>query len=110
MRHPHAITFADLKDIDDQKKRVRDNTAQFVAGRSANNVPRLAGARGTGKSSLWRRCSRNSSRRGLRLIEVNKPTSCDLPEIVDLVADGQEHFIVFCDDLSFEASERATRH
>ena len=51
MRHPHSIRFADLKDIDEQKRRLRENTAQFVAGRPANNVL-LTGARGTGKSSL----------------------------------------------------------
>ena len=104
VRHPHAIRFADLKDIDDQKKRVRDNTAQFVAGRPANNVL-LTGARGTGKSSLVKAALSEFSRRGLRLIEVDKTDLVDLPDIVDLVADRKERFIVFCDDLSFEASE-----
>jgi hypothetical protein len=104
VRHPHAISFADLKDIDDQKKRVRDNTAQFVAGRPANNVL-LTGARGTGKSSLVKAALAEFSRRGLRLIEVDKSDLVDLPDIVDLVADRRERFIVFCDDLSFEASE-----
>ncbi len=104
VRHPHAITFASLLDIDDQKKRVRDNTAQFVAGRPANNVL-LTGARGTGKSSLVKAALSEFSRRGLRLIEVDKTDLVDLPDIVDLVADRKERFIVFCDDLSFEASE-----
>ena len=104
VRHPHAIAFADLKDIDEQKKRVRENTAQFVAGRPANNVL-LTGARGTGKSSLVKAALNEFSKKGLRLIEVDKADLVDLPDIVDLVADRRERFIVFCDDLSFEASD-----
>jgi hypothetical protein len=104
VRHPHAIAFSDLKDIDDQKKRLRENTAQFVAGRPANNVL-LTGARGTGKSSLVKAALNEFSRKGLRLIEVDKADLVDLPDIVDLVAGRKERFVVFCDDLSFEASD-----
>ncbi len=104
VRHPHAIAFADLKDIDDQKKRLRENTAQFVAGRPANNVL-LTGARGTGKSSLVKAALNEFSRKGLRLIEVDKSDLVDLPDIVDLVSGRKERFVVFCDDLSFEASD-----
>ncbi len=104
VRHPHAIAFSDLKDIDGQKKRLRENTAQFVAGRPANNVL-LTGARGTGKSSLVKAALNEFSRKGLRLIEVDKADLVDLPDIVDLVAGRRERFIVFCDDLSFEASD-----
>jgi len=104
VRHPHAIAFSDLKDIDEQKKRLRENTAQFVAGRPANNVL-LTGARGTGKSSLVKAALNEFSKRGLRLIEVDKADLVDLPDIVDLVAGRKERFVVFCDDLSFEASD-----
>ena len=104
VRHPHAIAFADLMDIDEQKKRLRENTAQFVAGRPANNVL-LTGARGTGKSSLVKAALNEFSKKGLRLIEVDKADLVDLPDIVDLVAGRRERFIVFCDDLSFEASD-----
>jgi predicted AAA+ superfamily ATPase len=104
VRHPHAIAFADLRDIDEQKKRLRENTAQFVAGRPANNVL-LTGARGTGKSSLVKAALNEYAKKGLRLIEVDKADLVDLPDIVDLVADRRERYIVFCDDLSFEASD-----
>jgi len=104
VRHPHAIAFADLLDIDEQKKRLRENTAQFVAGRPANNVL-LTGARGTGKSSLVKAALNEFSKKGLRLIEVDKADLVDLPDIVDIVAERGERFIVFCDDLSFEASD-----
>lgn len=104
VRHPHAIAFADLRDIDAQKRRLRENTAQFVAGRPANNVL-LTGARGTGKSSLVKAALNAFAGKGLRLVEVDKADLVDLPDIVDLVAERPERFVVFCDDLSFEASE-----
>ena len=104
VRHPHTIRFEDLKDVDEQKRRLRENTAQFVAGRAANNVL-LTGARGTGKSSLVKAALAEFGSRGLRLIEVDKGDLVDLPDIVDLVAGRKERFVVFCDDLSFEASE-----
>jgi predicted AAA+ superfamily ATPase len=65
----------------------------------------LTGARGTGKSSLIRACLNEYSPRGLRLIEVDKSDLVDLPDIVDVVAQRSEKFIVFCDDLSFEEGE-----
>jgi len=104
VRHPHTIRFADLKDIDEQKRRLRDNTAQFVSGRAANNVL-LTGARGTGKSSLVKAALNEFASRGLRLIEVDKRDLVDLPDIVDLVGDRKERYVIFCDDLSFEASD-----
>jgi len=106
VHHPHRIRLADLKNIDDQKQRLVQNTRQFVAGRSANNVL-LTGARGTGKSSLVKAALNAFARKGLRLIEVERNDLIDLPEIVDLVAGRPERFVVFCDDLSFEASDPA---
>jgi uncharacterized protein len=104
VRHPHRIRFSDLRDIEEQKKRLRDNTLQFVEGRPANNVL-LTGARGTGKSSLVKAALNEFAKRGLRLIEVDKRDLVDLPDIVDLIAERPERFIIFCDDLSFEASD-----
>ncbi len=102
--HPHRIRLADLRGIDHQKALVERNTRQFVAGRPANNVL-LTGSRGTGKSSLVKALLNRFHREGLRLIEVDKQDLLDLPDIVDLVAGRPERFVVFCDDLSFEASE-----
>ena len=104
VRHPHAIRFADLRDIDEQKKRLRENTLQFVEGRPANNVL-LTGARGTGKSSIVKGLLNKYSRQGLRLIEVEKNDLVDLPYIVDLVAPRKERFLLFCDDLTFHGAE-----
>jgi predicted AAA+ superfamily ATPase len=104
--HPHKIRLIDLQGIDRQRKLVEENTRQFVAGRPANNVL-LTGARGTGKSSLIKAALNRFSRDGLRLIEVEKQDLIDLPDIADLVVGRPERFIIFCDDLSFEASEAA---
>jgi predicted AAA+ superfamily ATPase len=104
VRHPHAIRFSDLKDIDDQLARVKENTRQFVEGRPANNVL-LTGARGTGKSSLVKAALNEYSKKGLRLVEVDRNDLLDLPEIVSMVEGRPERFILYCDDLSFEASE-----
>ena len=106
VRHPHPIRLADLDNIDDQKARITDNTRQFVAGQTANNVL-LTGARGCGKSSLVKAVLNEYSADGLRLIEVDKDELIDLPDIVDLVDGRPEKFIIFCDDLSFEAGETA---
>ena len=101
---PHHIRLKDLQGIAEQKSRIEQNTRQFIAGRSANNVL-LTGARGTGKSSLVKAVLNQHATKGLRLIEVDKNDLTDLPEIVDLIIGRPEHFIIFCDDLSFEASE-----
>ena len=104
VRHVAHIHLSDLQEIDGQKERIQRNTLQFVQGLPANNVL-LTGARGTGKSSLVKACLSEYMHRGLRLIEVDKSDLVDLPDIVDLVSDRVERFIVFCDDLSFEDGE-----
>ncbi|MDP2170584.1 MAG: ATP-binding protein [Rhodocyclaceae bacterium] len=104
VRHPHRIQLDDLLGVADQKAAIERNTRQFIAGRPANNVL-LTGARGTGKSSLVKGVLAKFAKRGLRLIEVDRNDLVSLPEIIDLIADRPERFIVFCDDLSFEAAE-----
>ncbi|MBK7720212.1 MAG: ATP-binding protein [Simplicispira sp.] len=104
VRHVAAMQLADLKEIDGQKEKIQRNTEQFVRGVPANNVL-LTGARGTGKSSLIKACLNAYAPEGLRLIEVDKADLTDLPDIVEVVADRSEKFIVFCDDLSFEDGE-----
>ncbi|WP_374410271.1 ATP-binding protein [Hydrogenophaga sp.] len=104
VRHVAQMRLADLQEIDGQKDKIRRNTQQFVQGLPANNVL-LTGARGTGKSSLVKACLNEYAAQGLRLIEVDKADLVDLPDIVDVVADRPERFVVFCDDLSFEDGE-----
>src|SRR5258706_7267981 len=102
--HLHRIRLSDLQGIDDQINLIEQNTRQFMEGLPANNVL-LTGARGTGKSSLIKALLNKFSSNGLRLIEVDKHDLLDLSDIVDLIADVPFKFILFCDDLSFDADE-----
>ena len=104
VRHVATIRLAELVEVEPQKQRLLRNTEQFVAGHGANNVL-LTGARGTGKSSLIKACLNEFAPQGLRLIEVDKADLVDLPDIVELVAERPERFIVYCDDLSFDEGE-----
>jgi uncharacterized protein len=104
VHHVAPIRLSQLKEVEPQKERLLRNTQQFVAGRGANNVL-LTGARGTGKSSLIKACLNEFKQQGLRLIEIDKADLVDLADIVELVAERPEKFIVFCDDLSFDEGE-----
>ncbi|MBC7699123.1 DUF815 domain-containing protein, partial [Aquabacterium sp.] len=81
IRHIGRMQLSDLQEVNTQKERFTRNLAQFVAGRTANNVL-LTGARGTGKSSLVRAGLNEFAEKGLRLIEVDK---ADLVDLADLV-------------------------
>jgi predicted AAA+ superfamily ATPase len=102
--HPHTIELSDLVAIDAQKHTVDRNTRQFVSGLPANNVL-LTGSRGTGKSSLVKSMLAKYHGKGLRLVEVDKGDLVDLPDIAERLANSRYRFIVFCDDLTFDAGE-----
>ena len=104
VKHVATMALDSLKEIDVQKEKIERNTRQFVEGKPANNVL-LTGARGTGKSSLIRACLQAYAPQGLRLIEVDKAELVDLPDIVEVVSQRPEKFIVFSDDLSFDEGE-----
>lgn len=104
VKHPHRVSLDALKNIDTQKASIVRNTAQFVAGREANNVL-LTGARGTGKSTLIKAVWTEFAGQGLKIIEVDKTDLLHLADIVELVGERTEKFIIFCDDLSFEEGE-----
>lgn len=104
VKKPHKVELESLQNVERQKASILRNTAQFVAGRQANNVL-LTGARGTGKSTLIKACWNHFADQGLRLIEVDKTDLLHLADIVDLIGERPERFIIFCDDLSFEEGE-----
>jgi uncharacterized protein len=104
VEHVHRIEAEWLVGVADQFELIDRNTKQFVAGKPANNVL-LTGSRGTGKSSLVKAMLTQYAKQKLRLVEVEKEHLNDLPDIVDLVAKEPYRFIVFCDDLSFDAGD-----
>lgn len=102
--HPHTIQLDNILFADRQKAEVVRNTRQFLQGLPANNVL-LTGARGTGKSTLVKALLTAFSGQGLRLIEVERHDLVHLAEIVSLIRHRPEKFIIFCDDLTFEAND-----
>jgi len=104
VRRLDPVQWQDLQGIEYQKSELARNTERFLAGHPANHAL-LWGARGTGKSSLIKAMLNRYRDQGLRVIEVDKDDMLHLPEIVDEIADLPQRFIVYCDDLSFEAGE-----
>jgi predicted AAA+ superfamily ATPase len=98
------LSLADLIGVDKQREQLAANTRQFVNGLPANHAL-LWGARGTGKSSLVRALLSEHAGAGLRLIEIERDHLADLPRVVEQLAGLPQRFVLFCDDLSFEAGE-----
>lgn len=100
----HDLRLDDLIGVDAQREQLARNTRQFLDGLPANHAL-LWGARGTGKSSLVRALLAEYGSRGLRLVEIERDHLADLPRLVERLTDLPQRFVVFCDDLSFEAGE-----
>ena len=98
------IRLEDLKCIDRQKQAIITNTQQFLHTYPANNVL-LWGPRGTGKSSLIKAVLNHFRHNGLRLIEVERNHLLDLHDICDHIQGLDGRYIIYCDDLSFEAND-----
>ena len=102
--HPKTLRLDDIRCLDRQKSLISRNTRQFLQGLPSNNVL-LWGSRGTGKSSLVKALLHEYAGQGLRLIEVGREHLEELPDILELLEGRPEKFILYCDDLSFEADD-----
>lgn len=101
-----------LKGIDRLRDTLLENTERFGEGLPANNAL-LWGARGMGKSSLVKavhgavaeQVARTADLSDLKLIEIHREDIGSLPRLLTLLRDAPWRFILFCDDLSFEAQD-----
>ncbi len=98
------VHFDDLVGYDLQKKKLRDNTDAFVAGKKANNCL-LFGDAGTGKSSCIKAMANEYYDKGLRIIEVYKHQFRELNDVIAQIKNRNYKFVIYMDDLSFEEFE-----
>lgn len=103
------VDIALLKGIDRMRDTLIENTERFATGLPANNAL-LWGARGMGKSSLVKaaHASVNADKRvagRLKLVEIHREDIESLPALMAVVRASNFHFIVFCDDLSFDGND-----
>ncbi|MBF0256114.1 MAG: ATP-binding protein [Gammaproteobacteria bacterium] len=106
VKRPHRVALDDLLCIEEQKAELLRNSRQFVRGQPANNAL-LWGSRGNGKSTLVKAVFNALASEGLRLIELQKEELAELSRLADLLYDRPERFILYCDDLSFDANDPA---
>lgn len=103
---PDPITLDQLVGYEEPKQRLLQNTERLLGGLPALHVL-LYGSRGTGKSSLVKALIHQYGEQGLRLIELPKAHLIDLPQLVEHLRDRPQCFVVFVDDLSFEADDES---
>jgi predicted AAA+ superfamily ATPase len=110
VKHVNRVDMSLLKGIDRVRDLLVENTERFARGLPANNAL-LWGARGMGKSSLVKAAhaavsaGHDGKEPPLKLIEIHREEIESLPELMSLLRAATERFIVFCDDLSFDAND-----
>jgi predicted AAA+ superfamily ATPase len=104
----NRVEMSLLKGIDRVRDTLMENTERFAKGLPANNAL-LWGARGMGKSSLVKAShaavNAAAKKAALKLIEIHREDIESLPDLMALIRASQYRFIVFCDDLSFDADD-----
>jgi hypothetical protein len=101
---PALFDLDDLVGVERAVGRLLANVEQFVSGLPANHVL-LFGERGTGKSSAVRGLLPRFGGRGLRIVEVHKEDLVDLPSVLAALRGAPQRFLLFCDDLAFDAGD-----
>jgi uncharacterized protein len=107
----NRVDIALLHGIDRVRDLLLENTERFARGLPANNAL-LWGARGMGKSSLVKaaHAACNVKYEGsqfprLKLVEIHREDIESLPNLMSLLRDAPYSFLIFCDDLSFDAED-----
>jgi len=102
--HPATPSLERLVDLEAQLAPLVANTEAFLAGRPAMHAL-LYGPRGSGKSTVVRGLLTRFAPQGLRLVDVPAAALAQLPELLEALRDRPERFLLFVDDLSFEAGD-----
>jgi predicted AAA+ superfamily ATPase len=106
IKNINSLAISDFIGIDDIIKEVFKNTFKFASGKLANNVL-LWGDRGTGKSSLIRAITKSFSDEPyinkIKFIEVIEDTAELIYELITIIKDEPYRFILFFDDIAFDA-------
>jgi hypothetical protein len=108
IERPQLFELEDLVGVDRAVDRLVANTEQFLAGLPFNHVL-LHGERGTGKSSAVRGLLERYAKRGLRIVELHRADLLDLPDVLEILQRAPQRFLIFCDDLSFDAGDPGYR-
>lgn len=92
--------------LDKEISNLEKNTLAFCEGKIASNAL-IWGARGCGKSSIMKGVLSDflHRKKNLRVIEVEKNDIWVLPLLIDNLRESEFRFIIYCDDLSFEATD-----
>ncbi|RZD18974.1 MAG: DUF815 domain-containing protein [Candidatus Acididesulfobacter diazotrophicus] len=106
IKNINSLEISDFIGIDDIIKEVFKNTFKFASGKPANNVL-LWGDRGTGKSSLIRAITKSFGNEPyinkIKFIEVIEDTAELIYELITIIKDEPYRFILFFDDIAFDA-------
>lgn len=104
----NRVDLSLLQGVDSSRDTLLENTRRFAGGLPANNAL-LWGARGMGKSSLVKAVHRAVStepKSVLKIVEIHREDIESLPALMSLVRKNAKFkFIIFCDDLSFDADD-----
>jgi predicted AAA+ superfamily ATPase len=104
----NAVPITLLRGVDRVRDILLDNTQRFAKGLPANNAL-LWGARGMGKSSLVKAVlgavNREKSR-SLALVEIHREDIPTLPQLLKVLRNSKRRYVLFCDDLSFDAEDQ----
>lgn len=104
VKNPDTQCLQDLTGYKKERAKVVVNTESLLQGLPANNVL-LYGDAGTGKSSTVKAIANQYKKQGLRLVEIRKSQLYQIPALLDSLAENPLKFILFIDDLSFEADD-----
>jgi uncharacterized protein len=108
----NRVAIGLLSGIDRVRDILYENTERFAKNLPANNAL-LWGARGMGKSSLVKAVHAEinkelaaiSRSRPVKLIEIHREDIESLPGLMALLRGAPFRFLIFCDDLSFDADD-----